>query len=174
MVYIMFLFWYPINENRPVFIGLGFLLGLSIDFLSDTMAIHTAATITIAYLRPTIMRFVFGINYEFQSFKLNNSTKAQQITFLTLLIIVHHLVFFTLEIFNLSNLLLILKKVISIGLATLVLCLLLSSLFSVRNEENSLIIHYYYHRNYLYRQIIVSANIQFFSRYGRPRNKSDL
>lgn len=134
MVYIMFLYWYPIKENRPLFIGLSFLLGLSIDFLSDTMAIHTAAIITIAYLRPTIMRFVFGVNYEFQSFKLSSATQVQQITFLALLIVVHHLVFFTLEIFNLSNLLLILKKVISIGLATLVLCLLFSSLFSVRKE----------------------------------------
>ena len=65
MVYIMFLYWYPIKENRALFIGLSFLLGISVDLFSDTMAIHTAATTTIAYLRPFIMRFVFGINYEF-------------------------------------------------------------------------------------------------------------
>ncbi len=134
MVYIMFLYWYPIKENRALFLTLSFLLGFSIDFLSDTMAIHAASTVTIAYLRPTIMRFVFGVNYEFQSFKLGNTTKAQQITFLALLIIVHHTVFFTLEIFNLANILLILRRVISISLATLVLCLLFGSLFSVRKE----------------------------------------
>ena len=136
MVYILFLYWYPIKENRAAFIGLGFLLGFAIDFFSDTLAIHTASTITIAYMRPAIMRFVFGVNYEFQSFKLSNSTKAQQITFLALLIIVHHLVFFTLEIFSFANLLLILKKTLFIGLATLVLCLLFGSLFSVKKEWN--------------------------------------
>jgi len=134
MVYIMFLYWYPIKENRAAFIGLSFLLGISIDFFSDTMAIHAASTITIAYFRPAIMRFVFGVNYEFQSFKLGNATRVQQFTFLALLIIVHHLVFFTLEIFSLANILLILKKVFSIGLATLVLCLLFGSLFSTRKE----------------------------------------
>ena len=134
MVYILFLYWYPIKENRSAFLGLSFLLGLSIDFFSDTMAIHTAATITIAYLRPTIMRFVFGINYEFQSFKLSSTTKVQQLTFLALLIVVHHLVYFSLEIFSFSNLLLILKKVVSIGLASLVLCLLFGSLFSANKE----------------------------------------
>jgi rod shape-determining protein MreD len=134
MVYILFLYWYPIKENRAVFIGLSFLLGFFIDFLSDTMAIHAASTVTIAYLRPAIMRFVFGVNYEFQSFRLGNATKAQQITFLALLIIVHHMVFFALEIFSLANILLILKKVLAIGLSTLVLCLLFSSLFSVRKE----------------------------------------
>jgi hypothetical protein len=134
MVYILFLYWYPIKENRAAFIGLGFLLGLSIDFFSDTMALHSAATITIAYLRPTIMRFVFGINYEFQSFKLSNATRAQQFTFLALLILVHHLVYFSLEIFSIANLFLIVKKVLSIGFASIVLCLLFSSLFSVNKE----------------------------------------
>jgi rod shape-determining protein MreD len=134
MIYILFLYWYPIKENRAAFIGLGFLLGLSVDFFSDTMAIHTAATLTIAYVRPTIMRFVFGVNYEFQSFKLSNTTRVQQFTFLTLLIVVHHLVYFSLEIFSFGNLLLIMKKVLSIGLASLILCLLFGSLFSVNKE----------------------------------------
>ena len=132
MVYILFLYWYPIKENRAAFIGLGFLLGFSIDFFSDTMALHAAATITIAYMRPAIMRFVFGVNFEFQSFKLSNTTRVQQITFLALLIVVHHLVFFTLEIFNLTNFLLILKKVLATGAVTLVLCLLFGSLFRIR------------------------------------------
>jgi rod shape-determining protein MreD len=134
MVYILFLYWYPIKENRAAFIGLSFLLGLSIDFFSDTMALHSAATITIAYLRPVIMRFVFGINYEFQSFKLSNTTRAQQFTFLALLILVHHLVYFSLEIFSFANVLLIIKKVLAIGSASLILCLLFGSLFSVNKE----------------------------------------
>ena len=134
MVYILFLYWYPIKENRAAFIGLSFLLGLSIDFFSDTMALHSAATITIAYLRPVIMRFIFGINYEFQSFKLSNTTRAQQFTFLALLILVHHLVYFSLEIFSIANLFLIVKKVLTIGSASIILCLLFGSLFSVNKE----------------------------------------
>lgn len=134
MVYILFLYWYPIKEHRAAFIGLSFLLGLAVDFFSDTMAIHAASTVTIAYLRPAIMRFVFGINYEFQSFKLSNSTKAQQFTFLALLILVHHLVFFSLEIFSIANFVLIVKKVLTNGMASLILCLLFGSLFSVNKE----------------------------------------
>lgn len=134
MVYILFLFWYPIKENRMLFIGLGFLLGFVIDLFSDTLALHSAATVTIAYLRPTVMRFVFGVNYEFQSFRLSNTTRAQQFTFLALLILVHHTIFFTLEIFSLSNLLLILKKVVFTSLGSIILCLLLSSLFSPDKE----------------------------------------
>lgn len=134
MVYLLFLFWYPIKDKRSLFIILSFLLGLMVDWFSDTMAIHAAATVTIAYLRPTIMRFCFGVNFEFQNFKLSNTTKAQQITFLALLIIIHHLIFFALEIFSFNNALLIFKKALFTSMATLVISLLLDSLFSVKKR----------------------------------------
>ena len=133
-VYILFIYWYPIKENRATFMIVSFLLGFCIDVFSDTLAINAAAALTIAYFRPVLMRFVFGVNYEFQSFKLNNSTKAQQITFLALLIIIHHVTYFTLEIFSFTNSLLILQKTLTIGLATLILCLLFISLFSTKKE----------------------------------------
>ncbi len=134
MVYVLFLYWYPIKTNRTTFILTCFFLGLLVDVFSDTLAINAAATVTIAYLRPSIMRFVFGVNYEFQSFKLNSSTKAQQFTFLALLIVIHHIIYFTLEIFSIANLLLILKKSFIIGAASIIVCLLFSSLFSTRKE----------------------------------------
>jgi hypothetical protein len=80
------------------------------------------------------MRFVFGVNYEFQSFKLSNTTKAQQITFLALLIIGHHTIFFLLEIFSLDHLLLLLKKIVFTSAGSVLICLLFTSLFSVDKE----------------------------------------
>lgn len=134
LIYVLFIYWYPIKENRTTFLIVSFLLGFFIDIFSDTLAINAAATVTIAYFRPVIMRFVFGVNYEFQSFKLNSSTKAQQFTFLALLIVIHHLTYFTLEIFSFANSLLILQKTLMIGLASLILCLLFISLFSTKKE----------------------------------------
>nr|WP_247656521.1 rod shape-determining protein MreD [Maribacter sp. MMG018] len=134
MVYVLFIYWYPIKENRTSFIIISFLLGFFIDIFSDTLALNAASTVSIAYLRPTIMRFVFGVNYEFQSFKLNSTTKAQQFTFLALLIVIHHVIYFTLEIFSIANILLIVQKTLTIGLASIILCLLFSSLFSTKKE----------------------------------------
>lgn len=134
LVYLLFIYWYPIKENRATFLIVSFLLGLCVDIFSDTLAVNTAATVTIAYFRPVLMRFVFGVNYEFQSFKLNSSTKAQQFTFLALLIITHHFTYFILEIFSFSNSFLILQKTLVIGLSTLILCLLFISLFSTKKE----------------------------------------
>ena len=133
-IYLLFLYWYPIKQRRAIFILISFLLGLTIDIFSDTVAFHAAATVTLAFLRPTIMRFVFGVNYEFQSFKLSNTTKAQQITFLALLIIGHHTIFFLLEIFSLDHLLLLLKKIVFTSAGSVLICLLFTSLFSVDKE----------------------------------------
>ncbi|MBT8264856.1 MAG: rod shape-determining protein MreD [Muriicola sp.] len=134
MVYLLFLYWYPIKQKRAIFLLISFLLGLTIDIFSDTVAFHAAATVTLAYFRPAIMRFVFGVNYEFQSFKLSNTTKAQQITFLALLIIGHHTIFFLLEIFSLDHLLLLLKKIVFTAAGSVLICVLFASLFSVDKE----------------------------------------
>ena len=134
MIYILFFFWYPVQENRTVLISLAFILGFSVDLFSDTMALHAAACLTTAFFRYPIMRFVFGVNMEFQNFRIANSTRVQQYSFLALLIGIHHLTFFGLEIFSLPNLLLILKRILITGVSTFVFGVLLISLFSGRKE----------------------------------------
>ena len=129
LVYILFLFWYPVQENRTVLLAISFALGFAVDLFSDTMALHSAASVTAAFFRFPIMRFVFGVNLEFQNFRISGSTRVQQFSFLALLIGVHHLAFFTLEIFSLSNLLLILKRIVFTGVSTFVFSVLIAALF---------------------------------------------
>ena len=130
MVYVLFFYWYPIRTNRPLFLFLGFLLGFVIDIFSDTMALHSMVGVTLAYVRPLIMRFCFGANYEFQGFTFKSTTRIQRITFLLILILIQHFVFFTFEILSFSHILLILKKVLATSVVTLILSILLSSLFA--------------------------------------------
>jgi len=134
MIYVLFFYWYPIRTNRPLFIFLGFFLGFVIDLFSDTMALHSMSALTVAYARPIIMRFCFGANYEFQGFTFKNTTKLQRITFLLLLVMLQHAIFFTFEILSFSHILLILKKIVFTGIFTLVLCILLSSLFATETD----------------------------------------
>jgi len=134
LVYVLFFYWYPIRENRALFILVGFLLGLIIDVFSDTLALHTVACITLAYLRPVLMRFCFGANFDFQGFTFKNSTRLQRITFLLLLIAIQHTVYYSLEILSISHFLLILKKILFTSVLTFVICVLLSSLFAFENE----------------------------------------
>lgn len=113
---------------------IAFLLGLTIDIFSDSLALNALASVTIAYTRPAIMRFCFGVNFDFQNFSFNNTTKLQRITFMALLVLIHHLIFFSFEILSIAHILLILKKVFTTGAITLILCILFSSLFSPKTE----------------------------------------
>jgi len=130
MVYVLFFYWYPIRTNRLLFLFLGFFLGFVIDMFSDTMALYAMAGLTLAFARPVVMRFCFGANYEFQGFTFKSTTRVQRIIFLLSLILIQHFVFFTFEIFSFSHILLILKKILFTGIVTLLLSVLLSSLFA--------------------------------------------
>lgn len=134
LVYVLFFYWYPIRKNRAVFLLISFALGLVLDLFSDTLALHALVCVTLAYARPVIMRFCFGANFDFQGFTFKNSTQIQRSTFLFLLILLQHTLFFSLEILSFAHILLILQKILMTSLATFVLCLLLSSLFAVENE----------------------------------------
>jgi len=134
MVYIIFIYWYPLHENIAGFLLISFLMGFTIDLFSDTMAIHTAALLTIAFARSVVMRFCFGANFEFQGFAFKNTTRIQRATFLGLLIGFHHFIFFSLELLSFSHFLLILKKILATGVSTFLISLLLTSLFARETE----------------------------------------
>ena len=110
MIYPLFVYWYPFQNNRTLFLIICFALGFSIDIFSDSLALHTLAISTIAFFRPLFMRFCFGANFELQGFSFKNTTRVQRYSLLFLLFMVHHLIYFTLEIFSFSHFVLILKK----------------------------------------------------------------
>lgn len=129
-VYILFIVLYPITNNRQLFIFLSFLLGLAVDIFSDSGGIHAAACVTIAYVRPLFLKFSFGTSYEHQTLRIGTSEMGQRISYFTIIILLHHIILFSLEVFNTSKILLIIKKSLFSGIFTLIMCLILTVLFS--------------------------------------------
>lgn len=128
--YILFVLLFPINNNRTLFIFLSFMLGLFVDIFSDSGGVHAAACVTIAFIRPPVLKFAFGMIYEHQTIKFNNTEFGNRIIYFSILILIHHLIMFLLEIFNISNLLLVLQKTLFSSIFTILLCALISILFS--------------------------------------------
>ena len=109
-VYVFFIAYYPIKNNRTFFIICAFIYGLIIDVFSDTHAIHAAATLIISYLRPNLLKLFFGIAYEHQVVKFNSIELKQNLLYLLTIVFIHHLILFSLEIFDISKISLILKN----------------------------------------------------------------
>jgi hypothetical protein len=129
-VYILFLLLYPVKVNQLLFLFLGFLLGLTMDFFSDTGGIHAAACLVIAHARPVILKYSFGVSYEYNSIKINQTGLGERLTYISSLVLLHHLVLFSLEIFTFSQILFILKYALFSGIFTILLSILLMTIFS--------------------------------------------
>jgi rod shape-determining protein MreD len=133
-IYILFIILYPIKNNRMLFIFLSFLLGLAVDLFLDSGGVHAAACVTIAYIRPVILKFVFGALYDHQTINFSEIEFGKRITYFSIVIIIHHLILFSLEIFNISKIILILQKSLFSSIFTILLCLLITILFSKKNK----------------------------------------
>ena len=133
-VYILFILIFPVNGNKSLLILLSFLLGLSIDVFSDSGGIHAAASVFIAYIRPLILKFSFGVSYEYNMIKIYKTPLVARIVYIGTMVLLHHSVLFSLEIFNLTHIVLILKSILFSGVFStlIILCSLL--LFSGRHK----------------------------------------
>jgi rod shape-determining protein MreD len=129
-VYVIFILLYPVINNRLLFIFLSFLLGYTIDIFLDSGGVHAAASVTIAYIRPLFLKFSFGAAYDYQSIKFSNTDFSRRLIYFLLLIVIHHLIVFSLVIFDKTKTVLILQQALHSSIFTLILCLLFNSLFS--------------------------------------------
>jgi len=129
-IYILFIALFPVKNNRVVLIMLSFILGITIDLFSDTGGIHAGASVFISYIRPVILKSSFGMLYEHQSVKFNTVDLGSKLTYFTLITVIHHFVLFSLEIFSISKIILIFQKTLFSSIFTILLCILITIIFS--------------------------------------------
>ena len=123
--YILFIILYPVNSNKSVLLLGSFFLGLSLDMFCNSGGIHTTASIALAYLRPSLFKFSFGLSYEYQTVKIADKMSPERITLLLLAILVHHFILFYLEYFRLGLIFTILTRTLSSTLFTFTICILI-------------------------------------------------
>ena len=128
-IYILFIIYYPIKNNRILFICLSFCIGLTVDIFSDTLGLHSAACLVLTYLRPVILKIAFGLAYIHQVIKFQNIDFKNRFVYLTLCTVLHNFIIFSLEIFNFLKFSYIIEKVFLTTLFTVFLSLIFSYLF---------------------------------------------
>lgn len=129
-IYILFIILYPVKNSRTLFIFLSFLLGLSVDLFTDSGGVHAGASVFIAFIRPPILKFSFGTIYENQTIKFAQTEPGNRLIYFSMLTVIHHFIMFSLEIFNMSDIILIFQKTLFSSIFTILLCLLITVLFS--------------------------------------------
>ncbi len=130
MIYILFIIIYPITNKRFSFLILSFLLGLSIDFFSNSGGINAAASLFIAYIRLPILKMVSGrTEFDPVLFNIKSMVFSRQVSYLLTLILIHHYIIFQLTYFKFSSIVSVFIFTLFSSIFSFVLLLLLSSLF---------------------------------------------
>ncbi|GGA64786.1 rod shape-determining protein MreD [Flavobacterium palustre] len=123
--YILFIILYPVNSNRSALIISSFALGIIMDLFSNSGGIHTTACLILAYYRPYLFKFAFGVSYEYQTIKLNESLTPERFSFIFLAVVLHHLTLFILEAFQVSFILDILIRSLLSTVFTIISCIII-------------------------------------------------
>ncbi|OAZ04063.1 hypothetical protein [Flavobacterium succinicans] len=100
--YILYIILYPVNGNKSTLLASSFMLGLIMDMFTNSGGVHATACLILAYYRPYIFKFSFGLSYEYQTVKLNDVLTPERFSFLLISILLHHIILFTLEAFEFS------------------------------------------------------------------------
>ncbi len=123
--YVLFIILYPVNGNKSGLLAASFFLGLLMDMFWNSGGVHAAASLILAYYRPSIFKFSFGLSYEYQTVKLNDVLSPERFSFILIAVVLHHVVLFTLEIFNISFLWDIMVRTVLSTVFTIVTCIII-------------------------------------------------
>jgi len=137
--YLGFLLFLPINTPVSLQLLLGFTLGFTIDITYDTGGLHAAAAVLLAYLRPWVLRLLTPRDgYDAQD-TVNVHQMGWQwfLVYLLLLVSLHHLAYFFLELGSFRHPLLTLSRVgVSILFTSLALLIVQLLFFPVRRSRS--------------------------------------
>jgi rod shape-determining protein MreD len=102
--YVIFILLLPLYVPRYLQLLLGFLLGITIDVFSNTPGIHASATVFMAFLRPY---FINSSNVDEQDRgkipSVMNMGTGWFMKYAGVLILLHHVFLFYIEIFTFSD-----------------------------------------------------------------------
>jgi len=123
--YILFIILYPVNGNKTALLLSSFVLGIIMDMFCNSGGVHAAACVLLAYYRPLIFKFSFGLSYEYQTVKLNDVLTPERFSFILIAVVIHHFTLFLLEVFRLNFLWEIFLKTLLSTLFTILLCIII-------------------------------------------------
>ncbi len=133
-LYLLFIIIYRLDGNPTLLIIIGFVMGLLLDLLTQGSGGHTIATLTIAFLRLPIIKFSFGVNYDVPMGMIKGSLLRQRLLYFMLMVVIHHLVLYSIVYFSFDNTIIILKNTLFTSFFTFIMVFISLGLFREKND----------------------------------------
>lgn len=131
LIYIVFVFYFPLKKEKGLFLIFSFLLGLFIDFFSNSGGIHAAATLFIAFIRlPLLTSILNKKDFDYHLFNIRGISFLKAFTFIAIQVLIHHFIVFSLDYFSFNDFGIIISKTLTTSLLSVVLILIGIILFT--------------------------------------------
>lgn len=127
-IYPLIIILQPPHSHRLKSLVLAFVLGLSIDVFQNTGGMHASACLIVMYLRPQVLHFNFGLSYDYQTLSINNAAFLKKLTYVILIVVIHHFVLLSLAYFSIELWQLLLQKLVTSALASIVIIMIILQL----------------------------------------------
>jgi len=104
-IYVMFILMLPVRIPGPLLLVLAFVLGLVIDMFTNSVGMHAAASVFMAYARPTVLKFIAPRD----GYETESAPSVREFGFnwfaiyAIILVFLHHLMLFYIEVFRISE-----------------------------------------------------------------------
>lgn len=115
-IYPLFILLLPFETPIWLLLMLGFVCGITVDSYMNTAGMHACATVLIAYLRTNVLNALLPKNlseYPNQSPSVKNMGWVPFLVYSSFLIVLHHTVFFSVELWSLNNIAYLLLKIVA-------------------------------------------------------------
>jgi len=139
-IYPLFILLLPFETSVVVLMLCGFVLGLTMDTFMNTAGIHASATVLIAYLRTNVLNALLPKNlveYPNQSPGVKNMGWVPFLVYSAFLIVIHHAVFFSIELWSFSNIGYLLLKILASSATSLLFIIAYLLLFTKQTSLRS-------------------------------------
>jgi len=130
-IYFLGLLLMPVRSSKVVMLLFGFFSGLVMDLFLNTVGLHAAASTLLAFIRIFTLRFYLAPEDEDNNISpgLYTFGNRKYLIYSSILILIHQLAFFSLEVFNPSSILLIVKKTLASSILNITLLVFIQMLF---------------------------------------------
>ncbi|HEY0030241.1 MAG TPA: rod shape-determining protein MreD [Bacteroidia bacterium] len=136
-IYVLFIIILPFETPKWLLLLSAFLLGITVDMFYDTAGMHAAACVFMAYVRPGILKlFSPRDGYEFGTQPTIQYLGIPWfLSYAGILIVLHHMALFYIEIFRLEEFFSTFFRVIISSIFTLLLVVVAQYLFLRKKEQ---------------------------------------
>jgi rod shape-determining protein MreD len=124
-VYVLFILLLPISMPQYQVLLLSFFMGIAIDWFSNTLGLHAAASVMMGFLRFPVIKLISQKESDQSNYPGLKQTGIRWfLLYVSILVVIHHFFLFNVEVFSFENFHRTLLRIVASSVFTVIILFL--------------------------------------------------